>query len=462
MKSKLLLFLLLATLAHAEDKPATTATMSPPQKSHVSRMSYIENDSIRLGVDLNLGGVITYLAPVTNHELNVINSHDWGRQVQLSYYSGPIPFNPPGTTMATNWSFIGWNPIQTGDDYGFKPQVLKHTNTGHALYTKLIPMQWPLKNVPGECECEVWLELDGPVVKARCRLTNHRADHTQYRARPQELPAVYVNAPFCRLMTYRGDKPFTGDALSQMTGRLDLDGHWTNWMATENWAAQVNDAGWGLGVWNPDALVFSGGFFGAPGIGGPLDDPTGYIAPNRYEILDHNIVYDYHYELILGAVEEIRAHVYRHAVRPTSLTYHFERDRQGWYYADVTDAGWPIRGELEVRLERPHPQIFSPNFFMRAEAARQLTIEAAFNTGQTNATVCWRRLDNKDFVETQAQNFAVVPDGQFHRYEVNLGASPEYRGVITQLRLDVLPANNQAARVRLKSVTLGPVTLPGK
>ena len=110
-------------------------------------------------------------------------------------------------------------------------------------------MQWPLENTQGECECEVWLELDGPVVKARCRLTNHRADHTQYRARTQELPALYVNAPFHRLMTYRGDKPFTGDALAQIEGRADRAGQpglWailTNWVATESWAAQVNDAG---------------------------------------------------------------------------------------------------------------------------------------------------------------------------------------------------------------------------
>ena len=33
---------------------------------HAPRMSYIENGDIRLGVDLNLGGAITYLAPATN------------------------------------------------------------------------------------------------------------------------------------------------------------------------------------------------------------------------------------------------------------------------------------------------------------------------------------------------------------------------------------------------------------
>lgn len=444
--------------------PASAAPPASPRTAHVPQMSYIENGDIRLGIDLNLGGAITYLAPATNHELNLINSHDWGRQVQLSYYSGPVPYNPPGTTMATNWHFIGWNPIQTGDAYGFKSKVLQHTNTGRMLYTKLIPMHWPLKNVPGECECEVWLELDGPAVKARCRLTNQRDnDHTQYRARGQELPAVYVNAPFNRLMTYRGDKPFTGDKLVQIDGRLE-NNHWAHWAATENWAAEVNEAGWGLGVWNPDAYAFSGGFAGRPGVGGPLDSPTGYIAPNRLEILDHNIVYDYHYELILGTVAEIRARVYRQAARPGPLTFQFTHDRQGWYYGDASDQGWPVRGELTVRPVGKDPHIVSPMFFIRADDAPKLTIEAAFSTGRSNATVMWRKLDvNKEqgFVPSLVKSFDVVPDGKMRRYEVDLSTAPEYRGIITQLRLYALPPGNPAAQVRLKSVTLGPATPAG-
>ena len=156
--------------------------------------------------------------------MNLINTHDWGRQVQLSYYSGPVPFNPPGTRMSKAWEFIGWNPIQSGDCYGHEARVVKHTNNGRSIYVKCIPMHWPLDNIPGECECEVWLELSGPAVKARCRLTNHRPDKTQYSARHQELPAVYVNGPFYRLMTYTGERPFSGDALTRIEKRAGEPG----------------------------------------------------------------------------------------------------------------------------------------------------------------------------------------------------------------------------------------------
>ena len=73
----------------------------------------------------------------------------------------------------------------------------------------------------------------------------------------------------------------------------------------------------------------------------------------------------------------------------------------------------------------------------------------------------WRRLGEKGFGEKQSQSFSVVPDGEIHVYQVNLAASPEYAGVITQLRLADLPADKQGS-VRLKSVVLGKNVLLSK
>jgi len=436
----------IAALVAALSAAAAESAALPPR----AEMSYLTNQAIRLGVDLNLGGAITYLAPVTNRQANLINSFDWGRQVQLSYYSGPVPFQPPGAKLSAAWRGLGWNPIQSGDCYGHRSRVLQHTNDGHSLYLKCVPMQWPLENVPGDCVCEVWLELAGPVVNARCRLTNHRADLTQYPARMQELPAVYVNGPFSRLMTYRGDRPFTGAALSQIEARLER-GAWGHWLATENWAAEVNAAGWGLGVWNPGAYAFSGGFAGEPGDGGPLDSPTGYIAPNRDEILDHNITYDYAYALIVGTLQEIRNYVYQRP-RPALPNFRFAHDRQGWYYAEATDAGWPIRGELDVTPAGKTPQLLSPLFFVPAERASRLALEAAWTGSAANLAVHWRHLGEAAFPPQRAQTLPLQPDGQFHAYSLNLAAAPNVAGAITQLRLD-LPAGG---RIRLKSVAFSP------
>lgn len=54
-------------------------------------MAYLENSRLKLGVDLSLGGAVTYLSDEANGGKNMINSYDWGRQIQMSYYSGPRP-----------------------------------------------------------------------------------------------------------------------------------------------------------------------------------------------------------------------------------------------------------------------------------------------------------------------------------------------------------------------------------
>lgn len=50
-------------------------------------MRYIENSDVKIGIDLKLGGAISYFADQTKKE-NMINSCDLGREVQMSFYSG--------------------------------------------------------------------------------------------------------------------------------------------------------------------------------------------------------------------------------------------------------------------------------------------------------------------------------------------------------------------------------------
>jgi len=80
---------------------------------------------------------------------------------------------------------------QGGDAYGNRSTLISASNSGTQIYVKSRPKEWALQNVAAECTLEEWITLSGSVVTVRNRLTNARADATQYAARTQELPAVY-------------------------------------------------------------------------------------------------------------------------------------------------------------------------------------------------------------------------------------------------------------------------------
>ena len=414
-------------------------------------MSWLENGQIKLGVDLDLGGAITFLAAAKDGA-NVINNFDLGRQVQLSFYSGPVPFEANGQKPAKHWQHIGWNPIQTGDDFKNASKVLEHTNDGRQIHLRCLPMQWPLNNVPGECTFDSWLDLDGAVVKARARLTNARADVTQYPARLQELPAVYANAAFHRVISYQGAQPFTQDKATEVP-KPHGKHPWSMWTGTEGWAALLNEQDYGLGLITPGRVHFTGGFAGRPGPNDTHGNGTGYVAGQGMEILDHNIVYDFAYELVLGTLPQIRARA-AHWQPQEAPVWNFTQDRQGWHYQNAADSGWPVQGHLHLRLEQDDPQLISPQTFWQAAAAPFLVIEAACHTTQKQAVVMWQPLGEPNFSSAHMTTFSMVADGQFHRHVIRLADQKSYQGGIVRLRIDPVGSAEPGAWMRLKSVKL--------
>ncbi len=423
-----------------------STVVGAPASQPRDRISYLDNGVIRLGVDLDLGGAITWLSK-SGDPANLVNSHDWGRQIQMSFYSGPIPFTPDGKQPFPAWRALGWNPIQSGDHFKNRSRIIEQSNDGKEIRVKCVPMQWPLDNVPGDCIFESHLSLVGNTVHADCKLLNARDDPDQYPARHQELPAVYANGPFWRLMTYSGDKPFTHDSLIQIPAKFP----WTNWKSTENWAALVNDQNWGVGIWEPGVYQFSGGFSGKPGAGDSKNAATGYIAPLHLEILDRNIEYDYSYVLVVGTIEQIREYVYDHAVRPGPPEYRFGKDRQHWHYHEATDRGWPIRGELDARLGNS-PQLIGPSAFWQAADAPKVRIEAAFEKTGPAAKIRWTTFADDRFTEDKTITFSVKPDGEYHIYDIALDDSPKYAGAITGLRLDPI-MEGEEGRLRIRMIS---------
>ena len=403
-----------------------------------AQIQYLDNGSIRLGVDTTKGGAIVELRPsgTLASGSNVVNTFDLGREIQQSYYSGPASFVPAGATQHPAWSPWPWNPVQAGDAFGNRSTLISASNSGTQLYVKSRPKQWALQNVDADCTMEEWITLSGSVATVRTRLTNARADTTQYPARQQELPAVYTWARLTQLKTYAGTQPFTSGSLTVIP---NAGPPWTTFRATEGWAAYVDANDWGLGVFAPNNVKFIGGFAGTPGTGSSTSSNTGYISPIRSEIIDHNIVYDHTYHLILGSLASIRA--FATANKPDlKPDYQFRGTRDGWTYVNATDTGFPVTDRLRVNMASSDPQMVGPECsFAAADVPKLFVRVAASIAGATQASgrFYWERENGTlPMSAAQSQGFTLTADGQFRTYEVTLSATPTWTGQISRLRFD--------------------------
>ena len=270
----------------------------------------IDNGVIVLKLDLTRGGAISFIS-LSGSQRSIVNIADEGRYIQQSYYAGRS-VDRKSEGQAPNWSPWSWNPIQVGDAFRNRAQILAFQKKDNEMYVKCIPMQWDMNNRPAEAEMEQWTTVTGSVIKVRNRLTCHRTDliYGDSTLNDQELPAVYPISALKNLYTYLGSSPFTNAPLSHPDVVNLSSGFWGIYKdVSENWMAFVDDKDWGMGVYNPLCTGFLAGMSGTPG-GESTNGSTSYIAPVKKEIMYKNSVYTYEYYIIIGTLSEIRSKVY--------------------------------------------------------------------------------------------------------------------------------------------------------
>lgn len=444
-------------------------TVSNDTSTAVSSMRYLQNGRLKLGIDLKLGGAVTYLSDEENGGKNMINSYDWGRQIQMSYYSGPWPYiGPNGERPSPEWEGLGWNPIQSGDAGGHRAKVLSFEKKGeHSMLVKSIPMQWPHKTgVAGECVFETLYQLDDNVITMTSTIINDRADKTQYRAGSQEMPAVYTNGPWYQVVTYLGDQPFTNQPTSVIVDKGSNRGWpWVHFYTPENWVALLDENGKGIGVFQPEVMAFNAGFHPndtKKGVGGEKDVETGHIAPVGKQIIDHNIKWTYTTSFILGDLNDIRSYAQKNWQVVANPEWKFDQDRNNWFFeGGMKDTGFPIEGELNLTFEESGT-LAGPTTFWKAEDAPFLEIEGEFpGTGILPMRVEVQPVGKSDFTDylnwtegefdvekenkeksisfPKAKKLSLKDElkssGKFEKYRVNLAYLPEYKGAMKSMKI---------------------------
>jgi len=108
-------------------------------------------DYTRVGVRLDWGGTVVFFGLSANPLSNVIDANDTGRELQLALYDPTramqgCAYNAScqsgGTACPSSITYLGWNPVQGGDECGHGGKVLSHGQQGDALRVVVQPVQW--------------------------------------------------------------------------------------------------------------------------------------------------------------------------------------------------------------------------------------------------------------------------------------------------------------------------------
>ena len=400
-----------------------------------------DNGIIKVKLDLTRGGAINYLSN-SGTSRNLVNIHDEGRYIQQSYYAGN-PLNRQDDGQSDHWSPWPWNPIQVGDAFGNRAEILDYKQQDDTLYVKCTPMLWDMNNEPAEATMEQWLILKNNILEVHNRLTCFRTDtiYNENILRDQELPAVYPISALKNLYYYDGVKSFTNDTLSNPPVVNLSSGFWGRYLGvSEHWMAFVDDNMNGIGVYNPQCNYFLAGMAGEPGHESQ-DGSTSYIAPVKKEALSKNSVYDYTYFIVVGSIEEIRSKVYElndgfeEPLQKTEWNFNEEENFEGWQLTGASE-GFVSNGYLQMNVIAEDPFITNTDGMMiDASKFDKIIINMKNNTPDNVADLFFKNAEAPE--QYNMIRFQTIPtDSVYREYEITLTENPEWKSNIVMLRLD--------------------------
>lgn len=254
---------------------------------------YLENGSLKIGMDLLSGGTLMYLERLNdnihevlrdkkttgslwwketyytaaigrnfekyhdadsgvavNKNVNLINIYDRGREIQQSYYAdvdeenGYIRGNYEAHSSGENWKY---NPVQGGDQFDNSSQIIDYRIEDNYLYVKVRAMDWAKSNSTTKSYMENWYVLDDNQLSVKNSFVDWNGFTGEWARCSNEMPAVYLAHG---LSTYVSQTASGEDRQTSLAEWAHSGGHVTAG-SSEGWFAWVNEEDWGVGVYIP-------------------------------------------------------------------------------------------------------------------------------------------------------------------------------------------------------------------
>lgn len=261
---------------------------------------YLENEHLKVGVDLSRGACIGYFSEVARPR-NLLNHYDEGRFLQQSYYGKKDGSRWEGRKM--DWIY---NPVQGGSWDGKASTVLNHLDKKGEMMTKITPLHWATGELLKECQMTQRIELIDDV--ARLEFQFEYQGETQDVLRDQECPALFVDADL-KYLCYTKDGEFIQKVpglLSEDKIKKDDKSHLRYDKSDSEWVAFVDEKDWGIGLYTPDTTRFTCYRAEGDGKAGPEGSACSYVSPLKTFKLTKSLKFKYHIYLMIGSLSEIK------------------------------------------------------------------------------------------------------------------------------------------------------------
>ena len=405
-----------------------------PSDAIYSNKIYLDNGEIKVGVDLDWGGIIT---EIIYNGVNLVDKgfedrDETGRSVQASFYAAGDDINK-------------WNPNQGGSafTYGnshYGSPIIEYNQSDNLIYTKTRAYNWWTDEdgdpVLSDIYIEQWVSLvpkTPNAIKVRYKM-NYFGDKYHVIA-PQSFPVVFLNKAFYKCITYNSDNPWTKDNVIDLDVQLQsTEELGTHFYPTEYWASFVDDQNFGLTSYSLDHTPSWGA------IRYNVDTQPSLLDTNPLFDISPNIIEEATQYYIVGDYNDARDIIYNlHSNEPSSPTsweFNTDNNRERWFaYNELT--GFDIsNGTLKTSSLGGDPYMgFQSSLDIDGQEYKYIEIRMKVSAGN-DAYIYFTTVSDHIFDANKIKHFSITSGNNFEIYKIDMSNVATWNDIISQIRLD--------------------------